>query len=152
MRGLRGFRQTEWVASARQPERRARADLRFRAPDRMAYETSAGSENIVIDRRSWLRVPGVPDWQEGPSVEPFRVRDGFRWTVFERSARLIRTRERRGRRVAELALLDHGYPVWYRLTVDLRSHRALRAVLITPENLIEDRYYAFERPVDIREP
>lgn len=152
MRGLRSLRQTEWVASARQPERRARADLRFRAPDRMGYETSAGSESIVVDRRSWLRPPGLPDWQEGPRVEPFRVRDGFRWTIFERSVRLLGTRTERGRRVAELALLDHGYPVWYRLTIDLRTRRALRSVLVTPENLIEDRYFAFNRPVHVRAP
>jgi hypothetical protein len=70
----------------------------------------------------------------------------------ESTARLLSVRHERGRRVAELAFVDYGYSVWYRVEVDLETRRALRATLATPENRIEDVYSAFDARAEIHPP
>lgn len=152
MRALGTFRQVERVSSVASPEQAARTDYAFRAPDRLAY-TTPSMRSVIIGRRMWIHPDPRLGWQPaGGGRPPFRVRDGFRWTVFADTARLLRVREESGRRVAELALFDYGYPVWYRLVVDLGDHRVRRATLLTPDNLIEDRYFAFDEPLEIRRP
>jgi len=150
MRALPTFRQIEVVRSAGVPGRSARTDFWFASPDRMAYRTRSG-ESVVIGRRSWIRTEGLP-WAEVTQAEDFRVRHGFRWTVFATTARLLGVRREGGRELVDLAFVDYGYPVWYRMTVDLRTRRTLRATLTTPENRIEDRFLDFRRPVEIRPP
>ncbi|MGH2970175.1 MAG: copper resistance CopC/CopD family protein [Solirubrobacteraceae bacterium] len=153
MRGLRMLRQVEIVKSAAAAGGTGgRAEFRFRAPDRMAYQTR-GTQSVVIGDRTWVRPISATGWQAlSRSEEEFRVRDAFRWTVFASTARLLDVRREGDRRVAEVALLDWGYPVWYRLTVDLKAGRVLRQSLVTPENRIEDRYFAFDRPLEIDTP
>jgi hypothetical protein len=63
---------------------------------------------------------------------PYLARNRFRWTKFAQSARLLGIVQRGRRRIAELAFLDHGYPVWYQLEMDLATGRALRARRLTP--------------------
>jgi copper transport protein len=152
MRRLRTLRQVETVQSAAAAGSRGRVEFRFRSPDRMAYATGS-VESVVIAGDGWIRSDPAGGWQPLDRVEEeFRVRDGFRWSVFASTARLLAIRKQQGRRVAELALLDWGYPVWYRITVDLRTDRVLRQSLVTPENRIEDRYFAFDRPLEIKPP
>lgn len=152
MRALRTFRQVERVSSVASPEQAAQSEYAFRAPDRLAYATPS-MRSVIIGRRMWIRPDPRLDWQAARGGRPaFRVRDGFRWTVFADTVRLLRVGERSGRRVAELALFDYGYPVWYRLVVDLGDLRVRRATLLTPDNLIEDRYLGFDAPVEIRPP
>jgi hypothetical protein len=151
MRALRTLRQVEVVSSSAAPDRSARTTFRFQAPDRMAY-TTATTRSVVIGSRIWIRADPTLGWQPLGGVEPFRVRDAFRWTVFTATARLLAVRREGRRRVAELALLDYGYPIWYRLTVDLRGRHVVRARLLTPDNRIEDRYLGFDAPVRIRPP
>jgi copper transport protein len=152
MRRLRSLRQVEVVESAAAAGTRGRVEFRFRAPDRMAYETGA-AESVVIGARSWIRAESVSRWQPlARAEEAFRLDDGFRWTVFASTARLLGVRAAGHRRLAELALLDWGYPVWYRVTVNLKSDRVIRQKLVTPENRIEDRYFAFGRPVEVEPP
>jgi hypothetical protein len=64
--------------------------------------------------------------------------------------RLLRLDRRR--RLAELALMDPGTPVWLRLTVDLRTMRALRERMIARAHYMTRRYVAFNRPVSIDRP
>lgn len=151
MRRLDTFRQVEVVQSAAAGGPAARTDLEFQAPNRTRYE-SATSAAVIIGRRMWLRADEVLGWQPAPAGEEFRLRDGFRWTVFSETVRLLGVKERNGRRLAQLALLDWGYPVWYRLTVDLESGYAREAQLTTPENRIEHRYLDFEAPLEIEPP
>lgn len=150
MRRVRTMRQRERVVSA--PGASATAEFRFAPPDRMSYRTGA-VEGIAIGDRQWLRAPGLP-WrlERSPGVRAYLPQNRFRWTVFASSARLLAVREQGGRRTADLALLDHGYPIWYRLAIDLDTGRTVRARLVTPANLIEDRYAAFNRPVGIEPP
>jgi copper transport protein len=156
MRRLRSHRQRELVQSiptqALSSPPRSVTELRFRSPDRMAYRTSS-VESIVVAGRQWLRADGAP-WQRQPSTgtQAYLPRNRFRWTLFGASARMLAVRGSGSRPIAELAFLDHGYPVWYRLRVELASGRALSATLTTPDNRIRDRYYAFNRPVSIRPP
>jgi copper transport protein len=152
MRRLRTLRQVEVVESAGAAGTRGRVEFRFRAPDRMAYETGA-AESVVIGARSWIRADSVTGWQAlDRAEEAFRLDDGFRWTVFASTARLLRVRTAGDRRLADLALLDWGYPVWYQVTVNLKTDRVTRQTLVTPENRIEDRYSAFDRPVEVEPP
>jgi hypothetical protein len=152
MRALGTLRQVETVQSAAGRGPKARTEFRFHAPDRMAYRT-ASAASIIIGKRSWIHTDQTFGWQALPADgEPFRVRDGFRWTIFSSAARLLGLRREGGRPVAEIALLDWGYPVWYRVTVDRRSKLVLRQSLISPENRIDDRYFAFDRPLRIEPP
>lgn len=159
MRALRTLRQRETVRSAvatpagvTSPAGTAR--YAFRAPNRMAFRTTRSVEAVQIGRRYWFRSKGAP-WKRQPPREVTRINlasSRFRWTLFERSARLLDVTERGGRRIARLAFLDHGYPVWYTLDVDLASGRALRASLVTPDNRIEQRYFGFNAPTEIAPP
>ena len=152
MRDLESFRQVETVVSAAGAGSRGRVEFRFRSPDRMAYR-ARGGESVVIGARTWIRPSSAAGWQVlDPAEEEFRVRDGFRWTVFASTARLLSVRDAGGRRLAELALVDWGYPVWYRVTIDLATGRVVRQSLVTPENRIDDRYFAYDRPLRIKAP
>ena len=152
MRKLTSFRQVETVVSAAGAGSQGRVEFRFRSPDRMAYR-ARGSESVVIGGRTWIRPSAAVGWQAlDPAEEQFRVRDGFRWTVFASTARLLSVRNSGRRRLAELALADWGYPVWYRVRIDLDTGRVERQSLVTPENRIEDRYFAYDRPVRIMAP
>ncbi len=47
---------------------------------------------------------------------------------------------------------DDPEPVWFTLWVDLRSDRVLRSQMWAPNHFMDDRYYAFDQPVDIPRP
>jgi hypothetical protein len=83
---------------------------------------------------------------------PYLARNRFRWTKFAQSARLLGIVQRGRRRIAELAFLDHGYPVWYQLEMDLATGRALRARRLTPENRIRHAYDGLDRRLRIEPP
>lgn len=152
MRGLATFRQAEYVQSAVAAGRRVRTDFVFQAPDRMRYE-GLSTAGVIIGRRMWLRPDPVTGWQPAaPAETALRVRDGFRWGVFAETARLLGVRTDGGRRVADLAFLDWGYPVWYRLQIDLDRDVVLEARLTTPENRIDDRFSGFDAPARVMPP
>ncbi|MGH2800751.1 MAG: hypothetical protein ACRDM0_24405, partial [Thermoleophilaceae bacterium] len=152
MAGLDSLREVEAVTSG--PGSFARTDYRLRAPDRFAYVTNGGTESVVIGKRQWLRTRGSA-WRRtryaggGPG---FRVRGWFRWTPYAQEVRLLGVSTDRGRRLAELALMDPGTPVWLRLTVDLASMRAVRERMIAQAHYMTRRYFAFNDPVSIRPP
>jgi hypothetical protein len=151
MRRLRSVHEIEEVTSG--PGSYGRVVYRLRAPDRMTYRTSSGSEVVVIGRREWLRTRDM-DWDEdayGGGLT-FRTRTWFRWTTYGRSVQLLGTRHQNGRRVAELALMDEGTPVWLRLTVDLATQRVLVARMAATAHFMRTRYQRFNRPVHIAKP
>jgi hypothetical protein len=148
MRRLRTLTMIERVTSAQGQGREARTELSLQAPDRIRLVGKA-SETIIIGRDQWLRTRALPGWQRlTPADAPFRVRDGFRWTVFASTARLLRI----NRETAEVAFFDYGYPIWYRLTIDRSTGLARESQLVTPENRIRDSYSDFNEPVEIRAP
>lgn len=154
MRALRTLRQLETGQSAAADTAvpKAHTQLEFQAPDRTRYR-SAAAAGVIIGRRVWFRGDRVLGWQAlSKADESFRMRDGFRWTVFAETVRLLGTGQQDGHRVAHLALVDWGYPVWYELTVDLDRGYALDATLTTPENRLHDSYTDFNAPLEIREP
>ena len=152
MRALRTVRQVELGQSAGAKGPRARIDLELQAPDRMRYR-SATVTGVIIGRRAWFRDARSLGWQEGSKgEEAFRMSDGFRWMVFAETVRLLGGGTKDGRRVAYLALVDWGYPVFYRFTVDLDRGYVLDATLTTPENRIDESYSGFDAPLEIREP
>lgn len=149
MRRLRSVRESERVTSG--PGSLATTEYRVKAPNRLAYATRAGSENVTIGGRQWFRVAGEP-WRRQRRSSPFRSRSFFRWTPYARAVRLLDVRRERGSRVAELALMDPGTPVWQRLIVDLVTDRILRGRLITGGHYMDTRYYDFNAPLDISPP
>ena len=120
MRSLRGVRELERLTSG--PGSGATTEYRLAAPDRLRWRTGRGVESIVIGKRQWIRARGGP-WRAGQygSGLAFRTRSWFAWGRYARTVRLLS--ERGG--TAELALMDEGTPVWFRLTVDTRTHRVL---------------------------
>ena len=151
MRALRSLRQEETVTSG--PGTFARTSYRLRAPNRMAFVTDRNVRTVIIGRRDWYRAPGM-EWQTGTERRPmpFRTRSWFRWTPFEDSARLLGRRIVRGRRVAEVAVFDRGTPVWYRLTIDVRTRRVLRVRMIAASHFMWQRFHAFNQPTTIGPP
>jgi copper transport protein len=152
MAGLDSLREVEAVTSG--PGSFARTDYRLRAPDRFAYVTGGGTESVVIGKWQWLRAR-EPAWRRtryaggGPG---FRTRGWFRWTPYAQHVRLLGLSTDHGRRVAELALMDPGTPVWLRLTVDLATMRAVGERMIAQAHYMTRRYFAFNDPVRIRAP
>jgi copper transport protein len=149
---LESLSEVETVTSG--PGSFARTVYRLQAPDRFAYVTNGGSESVVIGKRQWLRTRGSA-WRVssyaggGPG---FQIRSWFRWTPYAQEIRLLGLSNERGRRMAELALMDHGTPVWLRLTVDLETMRAVRERMIAQAHYMTRRYLAFNDPVSIRPP
>ena len=151
MRRLRAARESETVTSG--PGSYAATSYWLRAPDRMRYRTNSGAQTVVIARRQWLKPPEA-DWQRGEygGGLRFRTRSWFRWTVYARAVRLLDIRNRGGGRVAELALMDEGTPVWFRVTVDLKTHRVLTERMATKAHFMTNRYFAFNRNLRIEAP
>jgi uncharacterized membrane protein len=147
MRALRSVREDELVTSG--PGTRALTRYALRAPDRLAYATDRGVRAVQIGRRQWLRAPGDL-WTVAPIPGglPFRTRTWFRWTPYARAVELLG--ERGG--VAELAAADPATPVWFRLSVDVRTGRVLREELVARARLIRHRFFGFNARVTIRPP
>lgn len=151
MRALRSLRQVETITSG--PGTYARTRFRLRAPNRLAYATDRGIENVVIGAQRWLRAPDIP-WQRetfGSGIA-FSTRTWFRWTAFAQEVRLLRTWRTGGRRFAELALMDPGTPVWMRLTVALDSRRVLREQQTSAGRFVRTTYSSFDQPLMITPP
>jgi uncharacterized membrane protein len=151
MRALRSIRQVEDVTSG--PGTFARTTYRLRAPDRLEYATDRGVRGVAVGARQYVRVPGGT-WQESPTAAgvPFRTASWFRFTPYATAVRLLAEHTAGGRRIAELALMDPGTPVWTRLTVDENSGRVLRDALLLPARYVTHRNTAFDAPVAIAEP
>ena len=148
MRRLRTYKMKEVVSSAQGTGGGGRGLYEFQAPNRMRF-TGASNEMVNIGERGWVRLDAFPVWDElAPADAPFRVRDGFRWTVFASTARLIRLTSR----TAEVALFDYGYPVWYRLKIDRDSGLVREEALVSPENRILHRFRGFDTPIEITAP
>ncbi len=151
MRGLSSVRQHEQITSG--PGTFAQTDYRLEAPDRLAYESGLGSGSVAIGKRRWTRAPGTP-WTERELAGglPFSTRRFFRWTSYARAVRLLRIERSNGRRIAELALVEEGTPVWVRLSVDLTTMRVTRSRLVTGGHFMTQRLFAHNRPVTIEAP
>lgn len=152
MRGLRSVRQSETTTSG--PGSLVETRYRLRAPDRFAYRTSGDAQSIVIGTRQWSRTPDVA-WTEdryGGGGPGFRTRSWFIWTNYAQVVRLLGTEDHRGRRLARLALMSPGTPLWYRLTVDLATYRVLRARMITGGHFMNHRFGHFNQPEAIVPP
>jgi hypothetical protein len=151
MRGLRTFRQVESVTSG--PGSFARTTYGLQAPDRMSLVTDRGVRTVIIKDRDWFRAPGMR-WEQGPERRPapFRTRGWFRWTPFADSARLLDERMQSGRRISEIAVVDRGSPVWYRLTIDRRTRRVLRVRMIAASHFMWQHFGDFNRHLTIRPP
>jgi uncharacterized membrane protein len=151
MRGLRSIRQVEDVTSG--PGTFARTTYRLRAPDRLAYLTDRGVQGVTVGARQFVRVPGGT-WQETPTAAgvPFRTASWFRFTPYATAVRLLAEHTAGGRRIAELALMDPGTPVWTRLTVDEASGRVLRDALVLPARFVTHRNAGFDAPASIPVP
>jgi copper transport protein len=160
MRHLRSVHQVEETSSV--PGLYALSDGRLQAPDRWATASyvvrhpappQLQEQLVVIGGRQWTRQPGS-DWQLQPpdGTLPFRTPSLFTWTSYAEAVRLIGINDRRGRKVATLALMDPGTPAWWTLHVDLATGRVLDARLITSGHFISVRYTQFNSAPPILEP
>jgi len=151
MRVLSSVREVEQVTSG--PGSYARTVYRLRAPDRMTLTTNRGVQTVIAGKRRWFRRPGSP-WEVSSygSGLSFRTRTWFRWTTYGRSVRLLGVRRCGGRRVADLALMDEGTPVWFRLTVALDTGRVLAEQMATKGHFMRARFHRFGQPAAIPPP
>jgi hypothetical protein len=151
MRALTGVRENERLTSG--PGSLATTEYRLRAPDRLAWETGRGVRSVVVGKRQWLFTPAT-SWRgsEYGSGLPFRTRTYFTWESYARSVRLLDERTEGGRRIAELALMDEGTPVWFRLTVDERTHHVLRETMAAKARFSQTTFTDFGRRFTIRPP
>jgi len=153
MRDLRTVRQTETITSG--PGSFAGTHYRLVAPNRFAYRTNGGARSIAIGINQWTRGPKETAWQKdrfGGGGPGFRTRSWFSWTNYAQSVRLLRTTGAGHRRVAELALMDSGTPLWYRLTVQLAPLRVVAVRMIAAGHFMHQRFYAFNEPLRIAPP
>jgi copper transport protein len=151
MRALRGVREVERLTSG--PGTFALTEYRLRAPDRLAWRTGRDVRGVIVGERQWIRTPESP-WRAGPygSGLAFRTRSWFAWRRYARTVRLLGERSEGGRRLAELALMDEGTPVWFRLTVDTATHRVLRERMIARARFLRTRFVDFDREFEIVPP
>jgi len=151
MRDLEGVREVERLTSG--PGTFAATEYRLRAPDRLAWETGRDVQSVIIGSRQWIRTPDTP-WRAGPygSGLAFRTRSWFAWRRYARTVRLLGERTEGGRPLAELALMDEGTPVWFRLTVDTGTHRVLRERMIARARFLRTRFVDFGREFEIEPP
>jgi len=147
MRALPGVRELERLSSG--PGTGATTEYRLRAPDRLAWETGREVRSVVIGRRQWIRQPGL-DWREDEygSGLAFKTRSWFAWSRYAREVRLLSERDGR----AVLALADEGTPVWFRLTVDLATHRVLAEQMTARARFIDTRFTDFGERFRIEAP
>lgn len=153
MRGLRSVRMREHVSSG--PGSFANTVYRLKAPDRMTYGSRPGeTRTIVIGGRQWFRPTPDAPWQAGRYGDgsAFSTRRDFRWTIYARAVRMLRTWREDGRRMAELALMDPGTPVWTRLTVALGSGRVVHERMLAPGHFMTMRYDRLDTPIRIEPP
>ena len=151
MRALHSIRQVEDVTSG--PGTFAQTTYRLLAPDRLAYTTDRGVQGVTVGARQFVRVPGGT-WQESPTAAgvAFRTESWFRFTPYATAVRLLGEHIAGGRRIAQLALMDPGTPVWTQLTVDESTGRVLRDALVLPARFVTHRNAGFNAPVSIARP
>ncbi len=147
MRGLAGVRELERLTSG--PGSGATTEYRLRAPDRLAWRTGRGVQSVVIGKRQWIRTLDEP-WRAGRygSGLAFRTRSWFAWRRYARTVRLLGERDG----VAELALMDEGTPVWFRLRVDAATHRVLSERMTARARFGQTRFADFGRRFEIEAP
>ena len=131
----------------------ATTEYRLRAPDRLAWRTGRDVRSVVIGERQWMKTPGTP-WREGEygSGLAFRTRSWFAWRRYARTVRLLDERTDRGRRLVDVALMDEGTPVWFRLDVDARTGRVLAERMIARSRFGRTRFSDFGRRFAIERP
>jgi hypothetical protein len=107
----------------------------------------------VIGRRQWIQTPQL-EWRAQPygSGLAFRTRSWFAWRRYARTVRLLGERREGGRRLAVLALMDEGTPVWFRLTVDVDNGRVLDERMIARARFLRTRFVDFGTRFEIAPP
>jgi len=140
-------RELEKLSSG--PGTGATTEYRLRAPDRLAWATGRGVRSVVIGRRQWIRKPGL-GWDEGEygSGLAFKTRSWFAWSRYAREVRLLSERDGR----AVLALADEGTPVWFRLTIDLATHRVVAEQMTARARFLNTRFVDFGERFEIEAP
>jgi putative copper export protein len=152
MRSLRTVKMSEALTSG--PGSFVTTRYRLQAPDRSAYRTAGGFQSIITGTRQYSRTPDVP-WKVerfGGGGPGFRSRSFFAWTNYAQVVRLLGEARQDGRRVAELALMSPGTPLWYHLSIDLTTRRLLRVRMITGGHFMSQRFSAFNQPLEITAP
>lgn len=151
MRELRSVRELERTSSV--PGLYAVTRYSLKAPDRMTFRTNGGVESVVIGPRQWLREQSE-GWHVGPygGGLPFRTRSWFTWTTYARQTYLLGHRREGGRDIAVIAMMDQGTPAWWRLYIDVQTHRVLRDQLVTYGHFSTERFSAINAPLLINAP
>lgn len=134
------------------PGQVSEVDYRMKAPDRMAYRTSLGFEIVTIDRRQWLRTPGVPWQEQAPPRVPYRTENWLRSPIFVQGERLLRIEDEGEGRVAVVAYMDSGTPGWATAWIDLDTGRLRRMQLVVEGHKMDHRYSAYGKPTAITAP
>jgi hypothetical protein len=127
----------------------------LKAPDRAAWITNRQAASVIVGFNEWSRPTTGDPWRRdryGGGGPPFRTASWFRWTPYAQSTRLLGVRVVNGRRVAQVALMDPGTPVWFRLQIDMKTFRVSDVRMIADGHFMHQHYYAFNRPLKIEPP
>jgi hypothetical protein len=116
-------------------------------PDRMRLRTPDGFRFVIIGKSRWDYRAG--NWERAPFP-------GFRASFMWDGATNVRLlRESRGPQRTELVLAAFDrepVPAWFKLYIDERSGRVLRADMLSPSHFMRQRFRDFNKPIVIRPP
>ena len=136
------------------------ATSRYRIAGRHSHAKLASkggaAETIVIGRRHWVR-QSSGSWRERVA-DLVDTRELMPWWSHRTGIRLLRLRAGSRSSIAEVALADipsagaPGTPSWFRLRIDASSARVLSMRMIAPAHFMNQRYHAFNAPLQIRPP
>jgi hypothetical protein len=116
-------------------------------PDRMRLRTPDGFRFVIIGKSRWDYRSG--NWERAP-FPGFRA--SFMWDGAS-NARLLRESRSPQRTELVIAAFDREpVPAWFKLYVDKRSSRVLRADMLSPSHFMQQRFRDFNAPIVIRPP
>ena len=146
-RSLHSLSFKEQLASDSRPP--LESTWRIEAPNRVAYQVTAGWAGVIIGARRWDRSPGAARWvasAQTPLSQPVPT-----W-VSAVDAHVLGTGTIRGRRAWRISFFDPGIPGWFEIALERRTLRTLETHMITASHFMLDVYSAFNASPAIKQP
>lgn len=145
---LRTLVFTERLASS--PRSAETSTQRVIAPDRFAYESTAGGSGVVIGETRWDRFPGDQRWTKSQTQR--LALPAITWGDTPTNAFEIGTGVLDGHAVRIVTLVDPHLPGWFTAWIDTTSLLPLRVDMTTAAHFMVDRYGPFNGPVTVVPP
>jgi len=144
---LRSLVIHERLASS--PQAKISTTWRIVAPDRLTYDTSAGSRAVVVGRWRWDAQGKQPFARSAQT--PLEL-PGAQWGPRWLNARALGWKRVGGRRARVVTFYDPRLPGWFELAMDPNTHRPLELKMTAAAHFMHHRYTDFNRPMRIVPP